>query len=45
MKQEANSVGTNLVRELILKIHGLVGHGIAEDRIGWHSTQCLSMTF
>ena len=28
-----------MVRELIFKIHGLVGHSVAEERAGWRSRQ------
>jgi len=40
MEQEfkVNSVGWNWFGELILKIHGLVVHDVAEERLGWHST-------
>ena len=31
----ANSVGRNLIRESILKIHGPVGRGGAEEKVGW----------
>jgi len=35
VEQEANSEGRNLVGELIfLKIHGFVGRGVAEERVG-----------
>jgi len=40
VEQETNSVGKNLVGELIFKkTHGLVGHGVAEERAGWHNRQ------
>jgi len=34
----ANSVGSNLIGELIFKIHGPVGCGGAEERVGWRKT-------
>jgi len=33
------SIGKNLVGELILEICGLVGRGNAEERVGWHSRE------
>jgi len=39
MEQEVNTVSRNLVGELILKIYGLVGCSIAEERVGWRSRE------
>ena len=42
-KQEVNSVDRNLVGELILKINGLVGRGVAEESVGGRSGERWSM--
>ena len=39
------SIGKNLVGELILEICGLVGRGNAEERVGWHSRERWSTAY
>ena len=38
-EHEANSLGRNLVKELILEIRVLVGRGAARERVGWCSRE------